>query len=80
MPGCHVAPCTRAKGIDWCWQCSEFPCENVHFSARAYQIWLSSNQMMARIGVEAYWQLVKDLPHYASLAEHEGQKTLWPDD
>lgn len=79
-PGCFVAPCVRSKGIDWCWQCDEFPCENVHYSARGREIWLSANQTMARIGVAAYWAQVSNLPHYASLVEQEGQRVLWMDD
>lgn len=28
-PGCQFRPCALAKGVDYCFQCEQFPCEGI---------------------------------------------------
>ncbi len=63
-PNCGVAPCSGQKGIDFCFQCTEFPCENTNFDPDLKQRWVRMNQRMKEIGVEAYFLETKDLPRY----------------
>ncbi|MEW6527329.1 MAG: DUF3795 domain-containing protein [Spirochaetota bacterium] len=36
---CSVYACTQAKGIDFCYECADFPCDNLHpYADRASQV------------------------------------------
>ena len=64
-PGCPVQPCITDKGFDYCFECEAFPCELAGFD-RALRIkWLRANRQMGQIGVEAYYNEVRDRSHYA---------------
>jgi hypothetical protein len=63
-PDCYVSPCIAEKGIDFCYECEAFPCEEVNFD-RALRIkWRRANRRMREIGAEAYFEEVKDRSHY----------------
>ena len=63
-PNCHVARCSRDKGIDFCFQCDEFPCEKTNFDPHLRQRWIAMNTSMKEKGLEAYVAETKDLPRY----------------
>jgi hypothetical protein len=63
-PNCGVAPCCKQKGIDFCFQCDEFPCEKSNFDLNLKERWIRMNNLMKQKGVEAYFQGSKDLPRY----------------
>ena len=63
-PGCRVWPCIREKQYDFCFECEAFPCEEVDFEPGLRGKWLSANERMREIGVEAYFSEVKDRSHY----------------
>jgi len=62
--GCVVQPCTHQKGVDFCFQCAEFPCAKVDFDRGLKIKWLTANRKMKRIGVEAYFEQYKHRSHY----------------
>ena len=64
-PGCPVQPCITRMGYDYCFECEAFPCEQVDFEPALRDKWLSANERMREIGVEAYFDEVKDRSHYA---------------
>lgn len=61
---CKVRSCTSEKGIDFCYQCEEFPCNHsgldVNLHSRSVQI----NKTIKAIGIEKYYEKVKDEPRY----------------
>lgn len=63
-PNCHVMACVRGKGVDFCFQCSEFPCEKSTFDADLNRRWIEMNSRMKEIGVRAYYAETKDLCRY----------------
>jgi len=63
-PNCGVAPCSRQKSIDFCFQCAEFPCEKSNFDSNLHERWIAMNKRMKDIGVEAYFEETKDQPRY----------------
>jgi len=63
-PNCGVVECYRQKGVDFCFQCDEFPCEKTNFDPHLKQRWIQMNQRMKEIGVEAYYEETKDLCRY----------------
>lgn len=65
-PDCGVAACYKQKGVDFCFQCDEFPCKKTNFDLDLKQRWLRMNTRMKEIGVEAYFEETKDLPRYVT--------------
>ncbi|MBN1533330.1 MAG: DUF3795 domain-containing protein [Spirochaetes bacterium] len=63
-PDCGVSPCIREKGIDFCFQCDEFPCEKSNFDENLKARWIAMNRRMKEVGVERYYGETKDLPRY----------------
>lgn len=63
-PGCPVWPCIREKGYDFRFECEAFPCEEVDFEPGFRGKWLSANERMREIGVDAYFEEFKDRSHY----------------
>ena len=66
-PNCGVAACSKQKGVDFCFQCSEFPCEKTNFDPNLHERWITMNRRMKEIGVEAYFEKTKDEPRYRDI-------------
>jgi hypothetical protein len=63
-PNCGVAACYKDKGVDFCFQCDEFPCEKNNFDPNLRQRWIKMNTLMKEKGIEAYFAESKDWPRY----------------
>jgi len=63
-PNCGVIKCYIKKGVDFCFQCDEFPCEKTNFDPDLKKRWVQMNRRMKEVGVEAYFEETKDLPRY----------------
>ena len=63
-PNCGVVECYMQKGVDFCFQCDEFPCSKTNFDPHLKQRWIKMNQRMKAIGVAAYYEETKDHCRY----------------
>ena len=63
-PNCGVAACYKNKGVDFCFQCSEFPCDKTNFDENLKSRWMKMNSRMKEIGVEPYYDEIKNDPRY----------------
>lgn len=63
-PNCGVASCYKSKGVDFCFQCDEFPCEKTNFDPNLKERWIIMNNLMKQKSVEVYFEETKDLPRY----------------
>jgi hypothetical protein len=63
-PNCGVVDCYKGKGVDFCFQCDDFPCDKTNFDPHLEKRWLQMNTRMKEIGVEAYYEETKDLCRY----------------
>ena len=63
-PNCGVIICYQKKGVDFCFQCDEFPCKKTNFDPDFERRWIEMNNRMKEIGVESYYEETKDLPRY----------------
>jgi hypothetical protein len=63
-PNCGVVNCYRARGVDFCFQCDDFPCNKTNFDPHLEKRWLRMNTRMKEIGVEAYYEETKDSCRY----------------
>jgi hypothetical protein len=63
-PDCGVILCYKQKGVDFCFQCEEFPCQKTNFDPDLKRRWLEMNMRVKEIGLEAYFEKTKSLPRY----------------
>ncbi|HPJ95654.1 MAG TPA: DUF3795 domain-containing protein [Deltaproteobacteria bacterium] len=63
-PNCGVMQCYQEKGVDFCFQCDEFPCDKTNFDPDLKRRWIEMNTRMQQIGVEAYYAETGDLCRY----------------
>jgi hypothetical protein len=61
---CKVRDCFEKKEIDYCFQCSDFPCNNTGFDQHLQKRSVDINNRMRVIGVENYYNEIKDKPRY----------------
>lgn len=63
-PFCAARVCFREKGVDFCFQCDEFPCERNHYPEALRKRWLSYGRRMQEVGVEAFYREQQAKPRY----------------
>ncbi len=51
---CKVHLCVRETGVDFCYQCAEFPCDSTGLEGPLLDRWRKNNERMREIGLEAY--------------------------
>jgi hypothetical protein len=64
MPFCAAHDCYREKGVDFCFQCDEYPCERNNYPENLRQRWRSYNDRMREVGAVAYYLESLDKPRY----------------
>lgn len=63
-PNCGVVDCHRERGVDYCFQCEEFPCDRTNFDPHLQKRWIKMNSRMKKIGIAGYWEETKDVCRY----------------
>lgn len=61
---CNVRGCSEVKNVDFCFQCEEFPCNRTGFDEHLYKRYININNRMKEIGVQLYYEEIKDLSRY----------------
>jgi hypothetical protein len=61
---CKVRECSERKGVDFCFECSDFPCSETGFDEHLQKRWKTINQKMKENGVESYYEEIKDKQRY----------------
>ncbi len=61
---CSVKDCYKEKRVDFCFQCSEFPCDHSGFDENLEKRWQNINRRICLIGLENYYNELKDKPRY----------------
>ncbi len=61
---CKVRDCHERQGVDFCFQCTKFPCNDTGFDEHLHKRSVNINLKMKEIGVEKYYEEVKDVPRY----------------
>lgn len=63
-PDCGVVDCHKRKGVDFCFQCDEFPCEKTNFDPDLKRRWVLMNNRAKEIGIEAFCEESMKFPRY----------------
>lgn len=62
---CAAKTCHKEKGIDFCFQCDEYPCEKQFASMNGLRNrWILNNDRMKETGVVGFYEEQKKLPRY----------------
>ena len=61
---CGVRSCHQEKQIDFCYQCSDFPCNRTHFDEGLYKGWVLINEKIKKTGIEEFYEKTKNRPRY----------------
>ena len=61
---CKVKDCHEKKGVDFCFMCSDFPCDDTGFDQHLHKRSVDINRRMKEIGVVKYYEEIKDKPRY----------------
>jgi hypothetical protein len=60
---CTARTCHTEQGVDFCFQCSQYPCDK-QFEGRLRERWLNIQNRMREIGAVAYYQEQLQSPRY----------------
>ncbi len=60
---CAAGECSKEKGVDFCFQCEEFPCSK-KIAPQIQARWLKFNLRMKEIGVEEFYREQSRFPRY----------------
>ena len=60
---CKAATCHKEKRVDFCFQCSEYPCDNPTLGSLIKR-WKKRNDRMKEIGVMEFYREQEKLPRY----------------
>lgn len=63
---CKAKNCHKEKGVDFCFECKEFPCDS-EMELLTGGRWRTLNLRMAKIGVEAFYEEQLKIPRYGPL-------------
>lgn len=64
LPTCTIKTCFKEKGVEFCGDCAEFPCDKSPFPGEFQQRWIEMNQLIHEIGAEQYYQEQLRKPRY----------------
>lgn len=71
IEGCIVPACAKERNVNFCGECSDFPCEKAKdFFTKINDIivsdWLKGSQRIKEVGLRQYFEEKKDVSHYIS--------------
>jgi hypothetical protein len=64
LPFCAARTCHREQGVDFCFQCSEYPCSRNSFPENLATRWRSRNDRMRDLGVPQFYKESLKEPRY----------------
>jgi Protein of unknown function (DUF3795) len=64
LPFCAARTCFREQGVDYCFQCREYPCKRNQYPESFEERWRANNDRMREVGVEQYYRESLQQPRY----------------
>lgn len=60
--GCAIRDCAEGRGVDFCYQCPEFPCDGAEMPEARRERWKRNNERIAVVGLAAYIAEMRGTP------------------
>ena len=64
IKGCNIPKCTKERGIHFCADCADFPCQKDAVPEGIRKRWLEGNTYIKEHGFEAWFEKNKTIAHY----------------
>jgi hypothetical protein len=64
LPFCAARRCFKKQGVDYCFQCDEYPCSRNEYPENFEKRWRTVNDRMREVGVEEYYRESLQIPRY----------------
>ncbi|MCL5735907.1 MAG: DUF3795 domain-containing protein [Actinobacteria bacterium] len=64
LPFCATRTCHREMGVEFCFQCAEYPCERNQYPENLRTRWRAINDRMRDVGPEEYYRESLSRPRY----------------
>jgi hypothetical protein len=64
LPFCAARTCHREQGVDYCFQCGEYPCGRNGYPENLVARWRGNNDRMREAGVEQFYRESLERPRY----------------
>ncbi len=64
LPFCAARVCYQEKGVDYCFQCDEYPCGRNSYPEIFERRWRDNNDRMREVGVERFYLESLERPRY----------------
>jgi hypothetical protein len=61
---CGIIKCYREKGVDFCFECGEFPCDPEGLDDDLKRRWIETGTRIREMGLEAWYEEMKKRPRY----------------
>lgn len=83
IEGCVIPECAKEHHVDFCGECSAFPCANARaFLARINPIivtdWENGSQRIREVGIRQYFEEKKSVSHYLSYKRPDERQCVPP--
>lgn len=75
---CMILECSKKHQVDFCAECSDFPCDKVNesiYKKTTIDKWLEGNRKIQEIGIQKYYEENKEKPHYLNYAKRDKNKS-----
>lgn len=64
LGACRIARCVHEKGLDFCHECGEFPCDRSGLSEPFKGWWVRTNRRIKKMGLSKYYEKTRNLTRY----------------
>lgn len=54
LPTCAARTCHSERGVDFCFQCDQYPCERNEYHSSLHDRWRRYNDRMREVGIEQF--------------------------
>jgi hypothetical protein len=61
---CSIIRCFRDKGVDFCFECGEFPCDPEGIDGDLKERWIETGKRIREIGLEAWYEDMRKRHRY----------------
>jgi len=61
---CNISSCHKTQNVNFCFECSEYPCSPKTYNESLTKKWEQNNNLMKTIGVDAFYNEQKQKPRY----------------
>jgi hypothetical protein len=65
LPFCAARRCHKGQGVDYCFQCDQYPCTWNEYPEDFDKRWRAANDRMREVGVEEYYRESLQEPRYS---------------